>query len=91
MGKVFPFASPLHIPSGNKRFQQRAGSANRYVLSYKRGRRCLVALSACETLKDQQTGILFAIGKVLPSHPCAYTELAKSASGDELEAPIAAF
>ena len=114
------------IQSCNKRFQRRAGCINHCVLSCKRGRRCLVALSACgehlkiskqvsvsrrysaairmplafamfhcallvtswkrqslrfqlqaratlpcrplhlETSKDRQTGILFAVGEVLP-------------------------
>ena len=46
-----PFGSPLHIPSCNESFQRRAGSINRSALSCKRGRRCLVVLSACESLK----------------------------------------
>ena len=45
-GKPLPFASPLHVPCCNERFQQRAGSINPRVCGCKRGRRCLVALSA---------------------------------------------
>ena len=51
VGKVLPFASPLRIPSCNGRFQRRAGSINCCVLSFTRGRRCLVALSVWKQLK----------------------------------------
>ena len=44
-----------------------------------------------QTIKDRQTGILFAVGKVLPSHPLSIYRVAISASSDELEASIAAF
>ena len=150
VGKIFPFASPLHIQSCNKRFQRRAGSANRWSFCCKRGRRYLVALSACghfkigkqvfvcrgqsapmhipsgyielqwelpaaswkhqllrfklhkratlprrplrlETIKDRQTGVLVAVGKVVPWHPLCIYRVAISASSDELEAPIASF
>ena len=44
-----------------------------------------------ETIKDRQTGILFAVGKVLPSHAPYICYVAPSASSDELEASIATF
>ena len=44
-----------------------------------------------ETIKDWQTGVLVAVGKVLPSHPLCIYKVAISASSDELEAPIAGF
>ena len=73
--KCCPFASPLHIPSCNKRFQRRAGSLNRCVFSYRRGRRCLVALSACKHLKIGKQA--FCLPWVKCSHriPSPYTEL----------------
>ena len=42
-------------------------------------------------IKDQQIGVLFAMGKVLPSQPLSIYRVAISASSDELEASIAAF
>ena len=38
-----------------------------------------------------QTSFLFAVGKVLPSHPLSIYRVAISASSDELEASIASF
>ena len=75
VGKVFPFAPPLHIPSCNKRFQRRVGSINRLVFSYKRGRRCLVALSAYKYLKIGKQ--VFCLPSVKCSHriPSEYTKL----------------
>ena len=35
-------------------------------------------------IKDRQTGILFAVGKVLPSHPICIYLVAMSASSDAL-------
>ena len=44
-----------------------------------------------ETIKDQQTGVLITVGKVLPWHPLCIYRVAISASSDELEAAIASF
>ena len=46
VGKPLPFASPLHLFCCNESSQQRAGNINPRIFSFKRGRRCLVALSA---------------------------------------------
>ena len=89
--KVLPSGSPLHIPSCNESFQLRAGSINRSALSCKRGRRCLVALSACEQIKDRQTGFCLPSVKCCRSHPLCICYVAPNASRDELEAPITAF
>ena len=51
VGKPLLFASPVHLLCCDERFQERAGSINPRVCSWKRGRRCLVALSACKQLK----------------------------------------
>ena len=44
-----------------------------------------------ETIKDWQIGILFAVGKVLPSDPLYIYQVAMSASSDALEASITSF
>ena len=41
-----PVRLPPHLVSCNGRFQRRAGSINRPIFSFEKGRRCLVALSA---------------------------------------------
>ena len=49
--EALPFASPLHSSCCNERIQQRVGSMNRCVFSYKIGWLCLTALSASKQQK----------------------------------------
>ena len=81
----------MHLPCCTERFQRRAGSINRFIFSCARGRRYLVILSACKCLQIGKTGVLFAVGKLFPSHTICIYRVAKSASSDELEASIALF
>ena len=75
VGKVLLFAFPLHMPSCNERFQERAGIINRFVFICKRGRRFFVPLSAWRQLKICKQ--VFWLPSVKCSHriPSAYIEL----------------
>ena len=91
VGKILPFASPLHMASCNERFQGCAGSINRFVFICKRGRRFFVAVSAWLQLKiGKQVFWLPSVKRCPLLAPCiCFVSL--RASSNELEAPIASF
>ena len=73
VGKVLPFASPMHLLCSTERFQRQAGSINRCVFTYKRGRRCFVALYATNKGNNWKQVIL-SVCKV-PSFACKLHEV----------------
>ena len=77
--------------SCNERSQRRAGNINRCVFSFKRARRCLVALFAYEQLKSGKQIFCLLGVKCYRSHALCIYKVAISASTNELEASIAAF
>ena len=73
VSKVLPFACPLHLLCCNEGFQRRAGSTNHCVFRWKRGRRCLVALSAWKQSKIGKQVFCLPSGKCSLRVPSAYT------------------
>ena len=81
----------LHTRSCKERFQRRARSINCFVFSYKRGRRCLVALFAWKQSKIGKQVFCLSWVKCCRSHAPCICYVAPSASSDELVASIASF
>ena len=75
VSKVLPFACPMHLLCCNEDFQRRAASSNHCVFRWKRGRRCLVALSAWKQSKIGKQVFCLPSVKCSRSHPPECTKL----------------
>ena len=75
VGKPLPFASQLHLFCCNERFQQRAGTINPQIFSCKRGRRCLVSLSARKKQRSANRYLFAVVKLLLFASPPAFVEL----------------